>query len=53
MIEYSALLGNDLREWAADIFHSLAMIRSSPYFWPVVGAAAVAIILLPKLLSRK
>lgn len=53
MLEYSALLGNDLREWSADIFHSLAMIRHSPYFWPGVAAAAVAIVVLPRLFSRK
>jgi hypothetical protein len=53
MLEYSAVLGNDLRDiWAGQILPLIDMVSSSPYFWPGIVAAGVALVLVTRLISK-
>ena len=49
MVEYSVLLGNNIRElWSDQILPLIDTIRSSPFFWPVIVTAVLAFLLLTR-----
>lgn len=53
MFEYSAVLGSDLKDaLAGQILPVLDWVRSSPWFWPVVVAVAVIVVLAARLITK-
>ncbi len=52
MLEYSAVLGNDLAGWLGNVEYLIAAVLASPWFWPGVAAGVAVIVVVARLFSR-